>query len=74
MPPVPADLEGGKIQSLTSALAAVTMRGFDLDNRANRAGKNLPEKKLHTLDEAKDELREVFGRPKGRPKKKRAST
>jgi hypothetical protein len=28
----------------------------------NRAGKNLPEERLKTLDEAKDELRKAFGR------------
>ncbi len=28
----------------------------------NRAGKNLPESRKRTLERAKDELREVFGR------------
>jgi hypothetical protein len=40
----------------------------------NRAGKNLPEKRLRTLDEAKDELRKLFGRQSSRPKKKSAAT
>jgi hypothetical protein len=30
----------------------------------NRAGKNLPEKQLKVLNEAKEELRELFGRPR----------
>lgn len=30
----------------------------------NRAGKNLPEKQKHVLDEAKDELRKEFGKEK----------
>ena len=29
----------------------------------NRAGKNLPQTRRHTLDRAKDELRKVFRRP-----------
>lgn len=28
----------------------------------NRAGKNLPKKQLHVLEQAKDELRSLFGR------------
>jgi hypothetical protein len=28
----------------------------------NRAGKNLPKRRLHVLERAKDELRKVFGR------------
>jgi hypothetical protein len=28
----------------------------------NRAGKNLPEKRLHTLEKAKDELRKLYGK------------
>jgi hypothetical protein len=30
----------------------------------NRAGKNLPEKRLKVLNQAKDELRELYGRPR----------
>jgi hypothetical protein len=30
----------------------------------NRAGKNLPEKQKHVLEEAKDELRRAFGKEK----------
>lgn len=30
----------------------------------NRAGKNLPEKQKHVLEEAKDELRKEFGKEK----------
>lgn len=29
----------------------------------NRAGKQLPEERRHALDEAKDELRRLYGRP-----------
>jgi|SRR5690348_4156157 Protein of unknown function (DUF3175) len=35
----------------------------------NRAGKNLPARRLRTLKNAKDELRKLFGKP---PKKKAA--
>jgi hypothetical protein len=31
----------------------------------NRAGKNLPEKQKKTLETAKNELRALYGRPKG---------
>ena len=30
----------------------------------NRAGKNLPKKRLQVLNQAKDELRELYGRPR----------
>ncbi len=30
----------------------------------NRAGKNLPKKRLKVLNQAKDELRELYGRPR----------
>lgn len=30
----------------------------------NRAGKNLPKKQLEVLNQAKDELRELYGRPR----------
>ncbi len=30
----------------------------------NRAGKNLPKKQVKKLEEAKDELRELYGRPR----------
>lgn len=29
----------------------------------NRAGRNLPDERRHALDEAKDELRRLYGRP-----------
>jgi hypothetical protein len=36
----------------------------------NRAGKNLPEERLAILERAKDELRELFGRPpRAKPRK-----
>jgi hypothetical protein len=37
----------------------------------NRAGKNLPEERLHTLEQAKDELRRLFGRAPRGPSKHR---
>ncbi|SFW77124.1 DUF3175 domain-containing protein [Chitinophaga sancti] len=40
--------------------AAMSMLNFYI----NRAGKNLPEKQLEVLEEAKDKLREVFGHKK----------
>ncbi|WP_343671253.1 DUF3175 domain-containing protein [Chitinophaga sp.] len=38
--------------------SAMSMLNFYI----NRAGKNLPEKQVKVLEEAKDKLREVFGR------------
>jgi hypothetical protein len=33
----------------------------------NRAGRNLPRKQREILEKAKDELRELYGRPRRRP-------
>ncbi|SDH49087.1 DUF3175 domain-containing protein [Chitinophaga filiformis] len=38
--------------------SAMSMLNFYI----NRAGKNLPEKQQHVLEDAKDELRKVFGK------------
>jgi hypothetical protein len=38
--------------------SAMSMLNFYI----NRAGKNLPAKRQHVLEKAKDELRDVFGR------------
>ena len=39
--------------------SAMSMLNFYI----NRAGRNLPEKRLQVLQKAKDELRKLFGRP-----------
>jgi len=39
--------------------SAMSMLNFYI----NRAGKNLPEKRLHLLEKAKNELRKLYGRP-----------
>ena len=41
--------------------SAMSMLNFYI----NRAGKNLPEARKKVLEDAKDELRGAFGRPKG---------
>jgi len=33
----------------------------------NRAGEKLPRRQLETLEEAKEELRELYGKPRGQP-------
>jgi hypothetical protein len=33
----------------------------------NRAGKNLPRKQREILEKAKEELRELYGKPRGQP-------
>ena len=38
--------------------SAMSMLNFYI----NRAGKNLPEKRLHVLEKAKDELRKLYGK------------
>ncbi len=40
--------------------SAMSMLNFYI----NRAGKNLPKKRLHHLEEAKDELRALYHRPR----------
>jgi len=44
----------------SSLQSAMSMLNFYI----NRAGKNLPAKRKHVLERAKDELRAAFGRPK----------
>ena len=50
--------EASKRRKSSSHRSAMSMLTFYL----NRAGKNLPEKRLKTLNAAKDELRKAFGR------------
>jgi len=39
--------------------SAMSMLNFEI----NRGGKNLPRERLHVLQQAKQELRKLFGRP-----------
>jgi hypothetical protein len=50
--------EQSKRRKGTPYQSAMSMLNFYI----NRAGKNLPQKRKRTLEHAKDELREVFGR------------
>jgi hypothetical protein len=50
--------ERSKRRKGTPYQSAMSMLNFYI----NRAGKNLPKKQKRTLEHAKDELREVFGR------------
>jgi hypothetical protein len=50
--------EHSKRRKGTPYQSAMSMLNFYI----NRAGKNLPQKQKRTLEHAKDELREVFGR------------
>ena len=50
--------ENSKRRKGTPYQSAMSMLNFYI----NRAGKNLPQKQKRTLEHAKDELREVFGR------------
>jgi hypothetical protein len=43
--------------------SAMSMLNFYI----NRAGRNLPRKQREILEKAKDELRELYGRPRRRP-------
>lgn len=56
-----ASAEHSKRRKGTAFQSAMSMLNFYI----NRAGKNLPESRLRTLERAKDELRNAFGR---RPK------
>ena len=47
-----------KRRKATPYQSAMSMLNFYI----NRAGKNLPEKRLHLLEEAKDELRKLYGK------------
>ena len=44
--------------------SAMSMLNFFI----NRAGKNLPRKQRETLEKAKEELRDLYGKPRRRPK------
>lgn len=46
--------------------SAMSMLSFYI----NRAGKNLPKERLAQLEAAKDELRELYGRPRQHPEDK----
>jgi len=50
--------EQSKRRKGTPYQSAMSMLNFYI----NRAGKNLPQARKHTLERAKDELRDVFGR------------
>ena len=50
--------EHSKRRKGTPYQSAMSMLNFYI----NRAGKNLPKTRKHTLERAKDELRDVFGR------------
>jgi hypothetical protein len=52
--------ERSKRRKGTPYQSAMSMLTFYI----NRAGKDLPKKQLHTLECAKEELRDLFGRPK----------
>lgn len=43
--------------------SAMSMLNFYI----NRAGKNLPRRQRETLEKAKEELRELYGKPRRRP-------
>jgi hypothetical protein len=47
-----------KRRKATPYQSAMSMLNFYI----NRAGKNLPEERLHTLEKAKDELRKLYGK------------
>jgi hypothetical protein len=51
--------ERSKRKKGTSFQSAMSMLNFYI----NRAGKNLPVRQKNTLEKAKNELRELFGRP-----------
>ncbi len=53
------DLEEGVFKKRSAHQSAMSMLNFYI----NRGGKNLSEGRLRILERAKDELREVFGRP-----------
>ena len=50
--------DGSKRRKGTPLQSAMSMLNF----YANRAGKNLPEERKRVLDEAKDELRHLYGK------------
>jgi len=50
--------ERSKRRKATAYQSAMSMLNFYV----NRAGKNLPKKRHHVLERAKDELRDLFGR------------
>jgi hypothetical protein len=53
--------ERSRRRKATPFRSAMSMLNFYI----NRAGANLPKSQKHVLEKAKDELRDLFGKPKG---------